>query len=86
VQFVGVQLWFLANVVSMCLRKKPISDIKARLYDFGMAIALMCISIRCATRLNHLEESCEWAGQCTWVWQTIKPRQLAAIILGLIVR
>ena len=85
-QLLGVQLWFLANVVSMCLHKKPISDIKARFYDFGMATALMCISIRCATRLNHLEESCEWAGDCNWIWKTIRPRQLAAIILALIVR
>jgi hypothetical protein len=82
VQLVGVQLWFLANVVSMCLRKKPISDTRARFYDFGMAIALMCISIRCATQLNHLEESCQWPSQCTWIWRTIRPRQLAAIILA----
>jgi hypothetical protein len=86
VQLVGVQLWFLVNVLSMCLRKKPISDIKARFYDFGMAIALMCISIRCATQLNHLEESCQWPNQCKWIWKTIRPRQLAAIILALIVR
>jgi hypothetical protein len=86
VQLVGVQLWFLANVVSMCLRKKPISDIKARFCDFGIAIALMCISIRCATQLNHLEESCQWPSQCKWIWKTIRPRQLAAIILALIVR
>jgi hypothetical protein len=85
-QFLVVQLWFLVNVVSMCLRKKPISDTKAMFYDFCIAIALMCISIRCATRLNHLEESCQWAGQCNWIWRTIRPRQLAAIILAFIVR
>jgi hypothetical protein len=64
VQLVGVQLWFLANVVSMCLRKKPISGVKARFYDFGMALALMCISIRCATQLKHLEDSCHTSIDC----------------------
>jgi hypothetical protein len=71
--------------MSMYQHRKPLSNNLAGIYDFGTTLALISISIRCYTQLDHLEEACEWTGQCNWIWKTIRPRQLAAIILALIV-
>lgn len=70
----------------MCHHRQPLPRKLAAIYDIGIATALIAVSIRCYIRLGHLEEACGGSGHCSWIWKTIKPRQLAAIVLGSFIR
>ena len=72
----------MANTSSMYQHRRPIPNKTAATYDVIVAAALITASIRCYSHLGDLEDACEGSSECIWIWQTIKPGHLAAIVLA----